>query len=54
MVGFRTQFFLTPLVVQQPTMIRSKIITENGEVKGAALKVGQGNPVFPHMQPLSQ
>jgi hypothetical protein len=54
MVGFRTQFFLTPLVLQQPTIIRSKIITENGEVRGAALKVGQGNPVFPTMQPLGQ
>jgi len=54
LVGFRTQFFLAPLVVQQPTIIRSKIITESGEVRGAALRVAQGNPVFPQMQPLSQ
>jgi len=54
LVGIRTQFFVAPLVIEGPTMIRSRIITENGEVRGAALKVAQGNPVFPHMQPLSQ
>lgn len=54
LVGFRTQFFIAPLVLNQPTMIRSKIITEKGEVRGAALKVAQGNPVFPHIQALNQ
>lgn len=49
-VGFRTQFFVAPLTLSEPTMLRSRIITEKGEVKGPALRVAQGNPFIPQMQ----
>jgi hypothetical protein len=44
--GMRTQFFAAPLVLDGPTVIRSRLITESGEVKGRAVRVTQGQPVF--------
>ena len=48
-VGFRTQFIVAPLSLNEATMLRSRIVTEKGEVKGSSLRVVQGNPFIPNM-----
>ncbi|CAG2134756.1 DUF6941 family protein [Cupriavidus plantarum] len=47
-LSFRTQFFVTPFRVAQPTIIRARLLTERGEIKGRALRLSQGDllPAF--------
>ncbi|VVE69105.1 hypothetical protein PPN31119_03174 [Pandoraea pnomenusa] len=49
-IGIRTQFFLTPLHLERPTILRAKITTEKGDVFAQALKVRQGSPAIQVMQ----
>jgi len=46
-LSFRTQFFLAPLVINEPTVIKTRMLTERGLVRGVALSVVQGNTHFP-------
>lgn len=48
-LGFRTQFFVAPLQLAKPTIIRARLLTERGEVKGRALRIAQGQ-VPPQLQ----
>lgn len=48
-LSFRTQFFVAPFQIANPTLIRARLVTERGEIKGRTLRLSQG-PLFPQIQ----